>query len=96
MRIKEWSPTLRTLNCLTNSPCQHLRKQRENSMKNILTDVRVQMANWNCKEMYTEYLTELACKCLGVNGYWWAVALCSLYRVLNQTVSPSSVTGYSY
>ena len=54
------------------------------------------MANWNCKEMYTEYLTELACKCLGVNGYWWAVALCSLYRVLNQTVSPSFVTGYSY
>ena len=41
--------------------------------------------------MYSAYLTELACRCLGTNGYW-----CSLYRVLYQPVSPSSVTGYSY
>ena len=46
--------------------------------------------------MYSAYLTELACRCLGTNGYWCAVALCSWYRVLYQPVSPSSVTGYSY
>ena len=30
-----------TLDCRTNSPCQHLRKCKENSMENMHIDVRV-------------------------------------------------------
>ena len=34
--------SIEALDCLSNSPCQHLGKCKENSMENIHTDVRVQ------------------------------------------------------
>ena len=32
---------IKALDCLTNSPCQHLRNCIENSVENMSTDVRV-------------------------------------------------------
>ena len=41
MRIKEMIITEEPLDCLTNSPCQHIRTCIENSMENMHTDVGV-------------------------------------------------------
>ena len=38
---KKRSPTKEALDCLTNSPCQHLNKYTENSMENMHADLRV-------------------------------------------------------
>ena len=40
-RIKEMIASLEALDCLTNSPCQHIRKCVENSKDNMHTDVRM-------------------------------------------------------
>ena len=40
-RITEMITNLRSSVLLTNSPCQHLRKDKENSMENMHTDIRV-------------------------------------------------------
>ena len=42
MKIKEMITSIEALDFLSNSPCQHLGKCKENSMENIHTDVRVQ------------------------------------------------------
>ena len=39
------SLTKEALDCYTNSPCQHLRKCMENSMENMLTDIRLKVNN---------------------------------------------------
>ena len=40
-RIKEMIASKEGLDCLTNSPCQHIRKCVENSKDNMHTDVRM-------------------------------------------------------
>ena len=52
MRIKEMITSIEALDFLSNSPCQHLRKCKENSMENIHTDVRVQRV----KQIWTYWL----------------------------------------
>ena len=42
--LRKWSPTKETLDCLTNSHFQHLRKCIENSIESVCTDVREQTA----------------------------------------------------
>ena len=41
IRIKEMIGTLMSSDCETNSPCQYPRKCIENSMENMLTDVKL-------------------------------------------------------
>ena len=41
IRIKEMIGTLMSSDCETNSPCQYPRKFIENSMENMLTDVKL-------------------------------------------------------